>query len=146
MNVISQIFHHMPGVWTFQRVISGFGNVQGQAFFKKLGEANTLTYREEGVLTALSGQVNNVYRNYIYRYENGQISVYFEDNRPFHTLQFSQSHYPASATARHHCGCDVYDAVYTFFSEGKFKLYYAVKGPKKDYTITTDFIKTGDGK
>lgn len=141
MNFISHVFHHMPGVWNFQRVISDFGKIQGQACFKKLTETTSLAYREEGVLTALSGQVSSVYRNYIYRYENGQISVYFEDNRPFHTLHFSQNHYPASASGRHHCGCDVYDAVYTFFSEGNFKLFYAVKGPKKDYTITTDFTK-----
>jgi len=141
VNIISHIFQHMPGAWNFQRVISGFGTVQGTAIFRKLTEANTLAYREEGILTALNGQINKVYREYIYRYDNGQISVYFEDKRPFHTLQFTQNDFPLSASAGHLCKCDMYDGVYTFFSEKNFKLYYSVKGPKKDYTITTEFSK-----
>lgn len=141
MNIISHLFQHLPGCWNFQRVISGAGTVRGTAVFKKAADASVLAYREEGVFTSLNNLVNNVYKNYIYRYQDKKISVFFEDDKPFHTLEFSGTDFPLRAQANHLCKCDSYTAVYTFYSEHRFSLHYSVKGPQKDYTIETIFTK-----
>ncbi len=135
------VFQRLAGTWSFRRTISGAGTIEGIAVFAKSpGVINRLSYREDGVFD-LKGQVHKVYKDYIYRYENEGISVYFDDGRHFHTLEFTNSQFPLVATADHHCVCDLYKAVYTFFHEKSFRVCYDVKGPKKAFTIETNFTK-----
>lgn len=142
MSPVASIFRSLEGKWTFARTISGQGTVKGIATFQKKPYLNdALFYREEGVFTSNEGKVLQAYRDYVYRYDakEDSISVYFaeEPERFFQRLEFSKNW--TSAKALHCCGQDTYDATYEFHLPEKFFLTYFVKGPKKDYTIETEF-------
>lgn len=136
MNNSINYFALFEGTWVFNRSISGSGTSAGKATYIKEG-SDTLLYREDGLFTNLDGVSFQNFRMYCYRLENGLISVYFTDGKPFHTLQFDGD----KATGHHLCACDHYDAEYLFEAPDRFRLSYKVKGPKKDYTIETLFQK-----
>ena len=141
MTSIMSIFKALEGKWNFHRTISNYGIIEGAATFKKSAiEPHLLHYREEGVLKREDGEHFQVYRDYLYRYKNDRISVFFAEKteRLFHVLEFRDA---TTAVARHICSSDVYDATYKFRLEDEFELSYRVKGPKKDYSITTLFTR-----
>lgn len=141
MLKISQLFASLEGSWKLSRTILNEGKVQGHAVFTKIPQSQAaLLYREEGVFTSEDSKtVLTVFREYIYRLEQGKISAYFHEKTPrlFHTLVFEG----AVAKAGHLCGCDQYDAVYHFKHPHTFTLDYVIKGPKKDLKIHTIFEK-----
>lgn len=145
MSKAIEIFRHLEGTWGFKREISGEGKAEGKAFFRKSSTPLEFHYREDGFFINTKGEKFKTFREYIYRYENGTISVYFTDppDKLLHTLIFfnSSSIPPFMAHAKHLCECDTYDATYQFDSHCTFTLTYAVKGPKKNYTIETYFEK-----
>jgi hypothetical protein len=132
-----KIFHGLEGVWAFNRRISGYGGMDGTAtFIRKDGD--TLLYRETGLLKLDEGPVFESYRNYIYRWNGKRITVFFEDGRPFHELDFETN---MLARGFHECGLDLYRAAYHFKNADGFRLEWTVTGPKKDYKIETEFKK-----
>ncbi len=143
MSLTSAIFHFLEGTWHFTRRISHYGQMQGTATFRKApSNGNQLHYREDGQLQSNDGTSMTAFREYNYRLENGVISVYFTDQKLFHTLIFDQTasdHTTITATATHLCECDTYDATYTFKIPNEFFLRYTVKGPKKEFSIETIF-------
>ncbi|MEX1013402.1 MAG: DUF6314 family protein [Waddliaceae bacterium] len=135
------IFRALEGKWNFHRTISNYGIIRGVATFKKSAiESHLLHYREEGVLKRENGEHFQVYRDYLYRYKNNRISVFFPEKteRLLHVLEFLDA---TTAVARHVCSCDVYDATYNFSLEDEFELSYLVNGPSKGYLITTFFTR-----
>lgn len=139
MIPLTKIFQSLEGTWSFHRTISNYGNIVGTATFKKSAtENNLLHYREEGELKGANGESFQVYREYLYRYQNDRISVFFaeKNERLLHTLEFQDT---TIAAARHLCSCDVYDATYEFTSLDEFKLAYRVIGPNKNYSMITVF-------
>lgn len=124
------IFDHLEGSWEFQRIVPS-GKMNGIARFTKKS-AHEYHYREEGYF------IGGFYQEYIYRLEDGQIVIYFNENPPrlFHRLEFiNHSH----AYGSHLCQCDLYEAFFHFESLEKFTIQYIVKGPQKDHSILTYF-------
>eukprot|EP01132_Coremiostelium_polycephalum_P003986 gene3986-4987_t len=103
---------------------------------------NTYKYNEEGILKQSDGNSFNVTQRYIYRYnkDDDKICVLFDEKpeRLLHSLDFINS---SLAMGHHLCGSDHYDATYQFISPREFKLTYSVVGPRKNYKISTIFIK-----
>lgn len=144
LSKVIEIFRNLEGHWKFKRQISEEGSSHGEAHFQNTAWPLTFHYREDSIFTTTQGADFKTFREYIYRYENGTISVFFIDppDSLFHTLTFdTDNQYPILAHAKHLCDCDTYDATYNFLSPIAFTLTYRVKGPKKDYRIETSFEK-----
>ncbi len=141
MSSANRIFQSLRGKWTFTRMISDQGKIEGTAIFKEdLLDKNFLHYKEEGIFKVDDGKTHATYRDYYYRLIGEQICVYFTEKpeRLFQTLIFADTS-PLTATASHLCIADTYDAIYTFTAQDAFSLCYRVKGPQKDYSIQTHF-------
>jgi hypothetical protein len=139
MKSIFEIFQSLEGKWNFHRTISGYGTIVGAATFKKSAmESHLFHYREEGLLKRENGEQFQVYREYLYRYKNNHISVFFaeEVKRLLHILEFQDT---TTAIARHLCLCDIYEATYKFSTKDEFTLAYDVNGPNKNYLMKTVF-------
>jgi hypothetical protein len=141
---IKNIFYSLKGNWQLNRTISHHGTMTGVANLT-LVNTSELFYREEGLFASgITRQVFKVYREYLYQYKQNQIDVFHVENHQptllLHTLHFIDDAQKdvLKAVAHHECGRDVYQAVYLFYVN-QFQLTYLVKGPYKDYTITTMF-------
>ncbi len=150
MSNTAKIFKNLRGNWTIERTIDNQGRMNGIAWFRNSNnEQNTLHYREEGVFTLNSGRSCNIYREYVYRFQNNNISAYFVENgktdRLFHILEFDSPALTGStmkAKAKHICRCDTYDVIYEFYSDNAFNIIYQVKGPLKNYVSSTFFKRS----
>lgn len=142
MSPLHQLFRSFEGLWKIQRVISTGEKMAGTATFKPCAEnPDTLKYHERGQLTTPSGIKFDVFRDYEYRFDqkSNAIDVLFSDGRHFHTLIFG--HCLKEAQGHHLCIKDNYNARYQFIDPETFELSYQVIGPKKDYSITSQFTK-----
>lgn len=107
-------------------------------------------YVEDGTFTAANGGPSfRATRRYVWRYNarDDRLSVWFARTDDaaradylFHELEFSAPPQGGwTATAGHLCIQDFYDVQYQFSFAGvnvtDWRLQYAVRGPKKDYTI-----------
>lgn len=139
------VFNSLEGNWKLYRTLSNNGMMSGTAAFIRC-DLNELFYRETGLFVPnTNAHTFKVYREYFYCYMKNQIHVFHaENNKPtnlLHTLEFitnSKATFPLQAQAHHVCSQDSYQALYSFFAT-QFQLQYKVKGPKKNYTITTIF-------
>lgn len=134
------LFSNLEGSWKFHRIILNEGEVNGIAHFKKM-DPFSLHYREEGELV-LKNQTYNVYRDYLYKFQDQTFSIFFYENPPrlFHTLEFTSAN---AAKGSHLCGKDTYDVFYEFENPNSFKITYSIQGPKKNQLITTAFFRMG---
>lgn len=134
------VFDMLKGAWSYQRTISDYGTIDGEAVFA-LTEPDVLHYREKGLLQLTDGPVLEAHQEYVYRLEEDEhlLSVYFRDGRLFHHLAFGDD--GRTASGDHLCKMDFYQAAYRFNGPEAFTLTYNVKGPKKDYVSETHFIK-----
>lgn len=133
------IFGMLNGAWSYKRVISNYGTIDGEAVFT-LTEPDVLQYKEKGRLHLTDGPVLEALQEYVYRLEDGdRLSVYFRDGRLFHHLSLGDD--GRTGGGDHLCKMDFYQAAYRFEGPNAFTLIYNVKGPKKDYVSETHFIK-----
>lgn len=138
-------FEILKGTWIFKRKISANGVVNGVAEFKQI-KPEVLNYSENGVWQ-VSGQTINIYQKYQYHYDSQTdvISVYFAEEKPrfFYEINIlppdEKNSTDISATAEHQCQQDHYKAQYSILNKNQFSLFYYVSGPKKNYTIQTEF-------
>lgn len=126
------------GVWTVKRTIedrlSGAGQFEGRALFAP--DDTGLRYEEEGVLTLCTGASMRAERVYLWRMgEGGLIEVLFDDGRPFHRFDPSLG----GAGERHYCDPDIYDVVYDFGYWPNWTSTWSVTGPRKSYTLRSDY-------
>ncbi|MEU0469249.1 MULTISPECIES: DUF6314 family protein [Amycolatopsis] len=131
----ARLFAALPGEWTITRNLPGTGRMTGSARFRPAGP-DLLHYREDGQLALDGGQVLDVYREYHYRLEPGQIRICFAEPGPprtLHVLRLDQ----AAASDVHLCGRDTYAGHYEFPDENRFTVRMRVTGPEKDYSIET---------
>ncbi len=107
--------------------------MQGVATFAPDGEG--LIYREEGELRL--GKAAPIRAERSYRWRTGadhRLEVLFEDGRPFHGFS------PAKAlSAQHFCDPDTYEVTYDFSGWPAWRAVWRVRGPRKDYEMTTDY-------
>lgn len=133
-----EILPYFCGKWSIDRDISIYGRVHGEASFARVsGKSTVLRYFEEVNLHTGKG-----HRQYLYKFENDQVNVYFDDGENkgdlFHKLSLDSDD---SATGDHLCKKDFYRCIYSFISEDSFSIQYTVVGPKKDYTIETVYSR-----
>ncbi len=118
------------GEWTLERMIEPAqgpsGRFEGTALWAP--EATGLLYEEQGTLK-LSGQpAMAAHRRYHWHHD---LWITFEDGRRFHQV-------PArGGETSHWCDPDTYLATYDFESWPQFSVEWTVRGPRKDYQMTT---------
>ena len=139
----SVVIKKLAGSWSFDRVIEGQGTMQGIAIFTPL-DRERLAYREQGNLKLLNGIELQAEREYIYSKSDRGFQVFFKEIPPrlFHEISLSKSvGGELSGDAGHRCNLDNYRSTYTFLPDGKFIIRHAVSGPRKDYTMTTTYLR-----
>ncbi len=130
------------GKWTLSRVISDLragveGVLSGEAVFRRQDD-ETLLYEETGTLSYASQPPVAATRRYVWRAVEEGIAVMFEDGRPFHTIALDRS----MPDANHHCDPDLYHVSYDFTRWPKWRSSWRVVGPRKDYRMVSDFVRS----
>lgn len=139
----TEVLEYFLGDWRVYRVISGFGEVTGQATFQLSSQSNRLlNYKEAMILPNSKEQKPNAFREYEYLMKDTGFDIFFSDGETKGELFLSFEFIHASILTSHHlCIEDHYDARFEFVSNDKFELSFTVNGPKKDYSIQTCFIR-----
>ncbi len=137
------VLERLPGRWSLQRIVEGKasqqGSMQGVATFRPLGNG-AMAYREEGRLRLPGGEAFDAFREYLYDRAPGGFAVFFAETprRLFHDVRLHQGGGGALAGAAEHlCGQDHYATRYAFHTDGRFVIRHDVRGPRKDYKMTT---------
>ena len=92
-------------------------------------------YREHITLALANGTTVDGTRTYLWQDGAGGIEISFEDGRPFHVIRFDRG------LVQHWCPPDQYDGVYDFTAFPVWTTLWRVKGPTKDYEMTTRYRK-----
>jgi hypothetical protein len=140
----AEVMKGLAGTWLFDRVIEGYGTMQGLATFSPLDQGR-LAYREEGNLRLVDGTEFQAEREYIFGVRVDGFDVFFKENPPrlFHEISLSSRGGAVRAgSADHLCGPDTYKSTYTFLPDGRFIIQHIVSGPRKDYTMTTTYSRS----
>jgi hypothetical protein len=130
------------GEWRLERTISGQGQMSGTASFQS-AENRRVLYRESGELLLESGTRLHGEQRYFYERTDGGFAVYFHGTGEL----FEQVILAVDAAgdwigrAEHLCVADVYASEYLFRVDGTFEVRHQVRGPRKDYTIRTVYVR-----
>lgn len=109
------------------------GSLFGKAAFTASGQG--LLYRETGTLTLKAGAQMQATRSYLWDADAAGITVRFDDAKPFHRFDLTET---AQGTS-HLCGADWYNVTYDFTAWPAWSTKWAVQGPRKDYTSITHY-------
>ncbi|WP_420863784.1 DUF6314 family protein [Algirhabdus cladophorae] len=126
------------GIWQISREIEDRISRQaaqftGQVTFTE--DKDQLIYHETGRLKLLNTPPMTSERRYFWRQSDAGIAVFFDDDRPFHTFDL------ATATSDHWCDPDQYNVEYGFASWPVWTAVWTVKGPRKDYTMRSSYVR-----
>ncbi|MEO0774855.1 MAG: DUF6314 family protein [Pseudomonadota bacterium] len=125
------------GDWVVTRTIDDRlgppGRFEGTANFNP--DEGGLHYTETGQLTLGDGPSFSATRTYLWRSAAPLIEVLFPDHRPFHRFDPNAG----GAGERHYCDPDIYDVIYEFSDWPHWTTTWTVTGPRKDYTMRTEF-------
>lgn len=129
-----------PGRWTLSRSIDDrltqqTGRFEGEAAFTPDGEV--LIYDERGLLSLGDSPAIVATRRYLWRPDGGRIAVFFADGRPFHSFA------PGIPEAQHRCDPDRYRVTYDFARWPDWTATWDVRGPRKDYRMTSRYRPAG---
>lgn len=135
---IERVLEDFAGRWhvTKRIVAAGAGAGQPEARFEGHAEwslcESGLAYAERGRLWIAESAPMEAERHYLWQ---PGLRVYFEDGRFFHTV-------PSMGGRAHHvCPPDDYVVDYTFHDWPVFQAVWHVRGPRKDYTMTTRYTR-----
>jgi hypothetical protein len=136
------IFGTLHGSWSFVRSVSGQAEMTGRASVSAL-DLHTALYEERAEIHLVDGNRLHGERRYVYRASPTGFEVLFHDSGDlFHALHFvEQSDGSFSASARHQCAADLYLSTYRVGEDGFFNVRHIVSGPRKEYTIQTDYSR-----
>lgn len=146
-SINEKVFHFLEGVWKVQREFKGSyrGEFTGQATFEpQAGEPSAYEYAEQGELTDAEGKRFDARQRYRYRLTEGQVQVLKQEDSDWivmHSLDFEMEDGIATAAHVHLCGQDNYATVYRIDFSGFWEISYTVNGPKKDYRISTVYVR-----
>lgn len=98
-----------------------------------------LLYDEQGQLVLADGQTVSAVRQYLWRQEGTRVVVAFPDGRFFHSFDPGNT----APDASHWCDPDSYDVRYDLSEWPFWQSVWKVKGPRKDYVMTTAFRPPG---
>lgn len=121
------------GRWTVARRIEHADGTTatfaGEVAFVPNAEG-ALVYTEEGELHLPTGHAMRATRRYLW---TEGLVIFFDDGKPFHTI-------PAQGGETVHvCPPDTYRVAYDFSAWPKWRATWEVSGPKKAYTMTSDY-------
>ncbi len=131
----------LEGEWSFERIISGHGEMAGAASFHGQ-EDNSSIYSERGQLQLSAGGSRiEAYRQYIFAPTSIGFDVYFDENprRLFHNVKLEAFDREICGATVHLCVNDEYRTIYRFGLPTTFSIQHRVRGPKKDYTMDTKY-------
>ena len=131
----------LAGRWRIARAIEDrlagdAGRFEGEAVFSR-GEGGLL-YHETGTLSLPGRPALRAERRYLWSVEAREVVVRFADGRAFHRFDPT-----AGAAARHDCAPDVYEVAYDFSGWPRWRAVWDVSGPRKAYTMTSDYTRAG---
>ena len=116
------------------------GNFSGMARFTNHDDGTAL-YHEIGTLELIKGQSMKAERRYRWLQEtNGQITVQFQDGRPFHSIDVNET----NPIGHHSCDPDTYEVLYNFSDWPNWRSTWRVTGPRKDYIMQSRFQRKSD--
>jgi hypothetical protein len=145
----------LTGAWALERVIAGapkgsmpmgsmpMGSMRGSATFRRL-DSGLIAYREEGRLQLPGGEAFEAFRDYLYDRVPAGFAVSFAETPPrlFHEIRLrAEAGGALVGVAEHLCGRDHYATRYAFQPDGRFAVHHDVRGPRKDYAITTLYAR-----
>ena len=128
------------GRWVLSRRINDrltgqIGRVSGVLIMSDCPEG--LSYREE-VTVQIPGQpAMEGTREYLWKDAGDSVDVHFSDGRSFHRFKLGQ----ATPHAEHWCDPDQYDVEYDFKDWPVWGATWIVKGPRKDYKMSSLLVK-----
>ena len=100
-----------------------------------------LLFEERGII-AVGAHRGEAARRYLFQIEGASAAtVYFEDGRPFHSLDLETG----LACVEHNCPPDWYEGRYRVLAPACWLLSWRVTGPHKDQMITSRFIRSSNG-
>ncbi len=112
------------------------GQFSGQARFYTTSPTH-LSYSEAGELRFARAPAMRAERKYNWVFEGSEVIVTFEDGRAFH--RFTPQ--GVGAGTDHPCGEDYYTVAYDFTLWPLWEAVWTVRGPRKDYTSTSRYMR-----
>ena len=128
------------GAWQIERHIydqlsDRAGTLVGTARFVLAG--GDVQYSETGTLRWGQGAPMQATRTYVWKFDDKDVAVQFENGAPFHDFRLDHS----APTAAHFCRPDHYEVAYDFATFPSWSATWRVKGPRKDYEMVTNFVR-----
>lgn len=135
---IPQSLDDFRGCWRLSRTINDgradlLGHFKGEAVFYPTEQG--LRLEEKGHLD-YGGAELIAERVYLWTPNSTGVAVFYEDGRPFHEFAFEPSQ-----QVEHICGPDLYKGHYTFSDWPNWSVSWCVRGPRKDYSATSQFVR-----
>ena len=136
------LFKSLEGLWKLKREISTGETLDGKAAFEPISSAAFLM-REEGQLV-LSNKIEiPAARTWYWHLCDGEVlEVTYDKARleDYHLVNLERSGACWHGKAKHLCGSDLYSGEYSFNVNG-FAIIQTVKGPKKDYSVKSVYLR-----
>lgn len=131
---IERVLADFVGAWEIERTITPLSGpvarFEGTAHWAP--SADGMKYTEKGTLCMDGASPMQAERTYAWLPD---LSVYFEDGRFFHKV-------PArGGRTQHFCDPDIYIGTYDFGAWPRFTVTWDVRGPRKDYQMTSAFTR-----
>ena len=105
---------------------------------------DTALYSERVSIQLQTGERVEGARKYLYCRTDAGLDVLFEDTgRLYQSLRFRREESLLLAEAAHDCGMDRYESEYRIHGQDHFTIRDVVRGPRKDYEMTTIYRRTG---
>jgi hypothetical protein len=128
----------LEGRWHLaRRIVNADGSeaaLEGTTVFRRAGLR--LIQEEEGWLRLPGGGAAlRATRRYLWTVDKARLDVFFEDNRPFHSVPLGVDR----PEAAHFCDPDRYAVAYDFTGWPLWRSVWRVEGPRKDYVMTSDY-------
>ncbi len=131
-------FNEFEGRWRMSRRIEdaqagSTGTFDGIACFTAC--EGGYDYEEAGELRLPDQAGLQANRRYIWKNSGDGVDVCFDDGSDFHHIDLQGR----VATAWHDCPPDLYEVSYNFSHWPEWRSIWRVRGPRKDYTMLTDY-------
>lgn len=144
---------YFKGSWKFEREIifsdsrQHYAQAKGEAAFTPSLDINELNYKEEGKVTlAHDTKATSFFRSYRYVFNVDGLDIFFQDELTqnfnlYQSYMYEKQSHSLIAKDKHLCNKDVYEGNFLLNDLKHFIHTTLIKGPHKDYFITTHFNK-----
>jgi hypothetical protein len=149
MDAAVSVFDWLQGEWAFSREVPGYASIRGEARVTPAGD-HAARYEETGLVSLVAGGTLRAKQCYAYHRLasplNGFEVRFCETGEFFERLEFrAMKDGSLEARSRYVCAADVYESTFTVRGE-RLQVEHVVKGPKKDYRVTTVYRRMARGR